>query len=570
MRALLVLLMAGLIGGPAFIERRQAREMEAMAKVDKVDMGVRLVVVKKDPIAGEELIPGLPRMTQVRAPINLGGLVQVDRDGARIVGPSKAPVVWHVSELQARLILHADSEPLWSLIEGSEGSNKTATLARWVAVRVLEHIGQNVEGGITAPTTARLGHVKEEIAKWWPARWYRFNKNDSCYRFHCGPRVQLVSAVQRSEEAGSPIQGANWVFHAGDEFQDHFSREADIEARGRTARDGRYKRINTSTPKDSSEWRTFRDKCATSTMWGACRMLGMDSPFVSDKHWQNLRAAGTMTEREWKRRVLAMDVGAERAVYFNWRRNFDNGKPANLGAIPDGARDITADVLAAYGRNVAMLIGHDPGTRQHVSMFLKAYRLPSQRKGDDRPRWFVVDEVTTPESTVHAHASVVLKRLRDRWHCHGFDHMGRPDPNAPIALVRIDPHTRGGEDHPGADVASIWRGLGMNARAAAYKANSVEPATIKRRTRIDLVNTLLSATAEVGEVRRLFVALNDDGTIAAPHLVKAFETMEFDAAGKAETEKKDADDLSHWPAALGYALLAPERQLLGLSAEVAA
>mgnify|MGYP001584856404 CR=1 FL=1 len=129
-----------------------------------------------------------------------------------------------------------------------------------------------------------------------------------------------------------------------------------------------------------------------------------------------------------------------------------------------------------------------------------------------------------------------------------------------------------------ASVATIWRALGMTARAAGYKANAttVEPITIKRRQRIDLVNTLLSATAEVGEVRRLFVAVRSgflfrkfpeaeqDGKPAAPMLVKAFETMEFNAAGKAETEAKDADDLSHWPAALGYALWQVEAPRLGM------
>ncbi len=113
----------------------------------------------------------------------------------------------------------------------------------------------------------------------------------------------------------------------------------------------------------------------------------------------------------------------------------------------------------------------------------------------------------------------------------------------------------------------------MVARAAAYKASAttVEPLQIKRRQRIDLVNTLLAATDVVGEVRRLFVAVRSgfmwpaeeqDGKPAAPMLVKAFETMEFNAAGKAEAEAKDADDLSHWPAALGYALWKIEKPRL--------
>lgn len=562
-------------------ERRIERAYAEVTSVDRVDMGIDLRIVRKAPRDGDELIPGLPRMRLVDN-VHLGGMVVIDRDGARLEGPSLAPVVWHASEQQADLILHDDSRPIWSLIQGSEGSNKTATLARWLARMAIEYIGQDVEIGCTGPTDGRLEHVKREIRKWWSPSWAWFHTAKKLYQFHAGPRIQLVSAVVRSKAGGSPIQGANWVACASDELQDHFEREDDILARGRSAPRGQYKRICSSTPKDSSEWRTFRESAArppadkSKSRWAFDVMLGMDSPFVFDEHWLNMRSSGTMTEREWRRRVLAQDVGPERQVYFNWRRTYDNGAPANLRAIPEGARDVTAQMLAPWATNAAVLIGHDPGQRQQVSVFLKAFLLPGQARGDERPRWFVIDEITSPESTIHAHAQQVLKRLRDRWHCHGFDRLGQADPSSPVALVRIDPHTRGGGDeHPGSDVATIWKGLGMVARAAGYKTSgrTVEPITIKRRQRIDLINTLMSHTAAVGDVRRLFVAIRSgflwpaeeqDGKPAAPCLVRAFETMEFNAAGRAEEEAKDADDLSHWPAATGYALWQVEAPRLGM------
>ena len=569
-----VVLAVSMIGSLATAERRIAKLRADATQVARVDMGITLHVVRKEPATGLELIRGLPRMTRVDT-LYFGGMVEIDGGAARYVGRSENPTIWFASEQQARLIAHDDDLPIWNLIEGSEGSGKTTALAMWIAIRALEHVGTDAEIGVTAPTGHRLGHVRKAIRDTWPAHWFRFSKNADLYTFTAGPRVQLVTATSRSEAGGSPIQGYTWVACASDELQDHFDKEADIEARCRDPRArGRAKRLCSSTQKDSSEWRTFRDTCRDGTggIWGACKLYGQESPFIYDAHWHALRAAGTMTERDWNRRIKLLDVGPEKQVYFNWRRTFDNGNPASLRAIPDGARDVTAQTLAPWATNAAVLVGHDPGLRQNVSVFLKAYILPSQRKGDDRPRWFAVDEITSPESTIHAHAALVLQRLRDRWYCHGLDRTGtKADPSAPVALVRIDPHTRGGDEHPGSEVVAIWRSLGMTARAAAYKASahSVEPMIIKRRARIDLVNTLLSAVAEVGEVRRLFVAVNDDGKPAAPMLVKAFETMEFNAAGRAEADAKDADDLSHWPAALGYALWQVEAPRLGMTAVAA-
>ena len=568
-------------------ERRVEKAMAAVTSTDRVDMGIELHVVRKSPDGKKAKAPTAANTVRV---VPLGGMVQIggvpdgwnfddgDPPPAFYIGPSERPVRWMCSEAQERLILHGPNDPTWALIQGSEGAGKSVALVMWTAVRVLEHVGRNVTGAITVPTTPRFRAVKKEIAKIWPARWYRWKERDHAYAFHVGPSVQIVSAVQRSEAGGSPLQGDSLEWCASDELQDHFGLEADIMSRGRGS--DRYLRLCTSTSKDYSEWRDFRATVQASTMWTFARMLGMDSPFVDADFWQNIRRSGTVTEREWRRRYLAEDVGPERQVYFNWRRTYDNGNPAGLRSIPDGARDVTAEILAPWVSNAAVLIGHDPGERQQVSVFLKAFIIPGQRKGDDRPRWFVVDEVTSPEATIHAHAQVVLARLRSQWNCHTPGRDGRPDPSSPIALVRIDPHTRGGEGHPGSDVATIWKSLGMVARAAAYKstATTVEPAIIKRRQRIDLVNTLLSATADVGEVRRLFVATRSgflwpenerDHRAAAPNLVKAFETMEFNEAGKAETERKDGDDLSHWPAATGYALWNVEAPRLGWKAEAA-
>lgn len=543
-------------------ERKIVREFEASLDESRryIDLGVSLTVVEMDREAtaaweAADHRPEKPPVIALRTHL-LGGMW--DTWDKCFVGPSESPREWQCSVDQEPLILHPDSAPLYTLIQGSEGAGKTACLAMWLWLRVLEHAGHHREIGGTAPTNDRLRKIEKGIAEHWSPHWYRHGMTQHVYRTACGPVVQLISAHQRSEAAGSPIQGDNWVACASDELQDHHEREADITARGRSAPGSRYKRLCTSTFKDTTEWRDHRDRCEKAPDWFVTRMVGLNSPFIWPSHWERFKANG-VTLREYQRRVLAMDVPPESQLYFSWARQLADSTPGNLRPLPLGAVDVTAEVLRSYadpGRSTTLLIGHDPGKRQHVSVFLKAYRFPEDAKRrDPRPRWFVVDEVTTPESTAHTHAQEVLKRAREVWNVNRLDYRGRPADGSPQLLVRIDPHTNSGDEHPGQDVYATWRALGMTAKAAAYQVGSTKPQTIKRESRIDMVNTLLcQLSPDMADLRRLFVLCDDRGNAAAPKLVKAFETMERDDAGNAERERKDRNDLSHWPAAVGYAL----------------
>ena len=550
--AVVILAAAVLVSSLAWKRRAVERQIEADAdETDRyVDMGVTLTVVEMDRERANAMeraggwLPDVPPVVVVRTH-HLGGML--DTWQGEIVGPSVNPRQWRCSPQQAPLILHDDDAPLWSLVQGSEGAGKSTTGAMWLYMRVLEHVGHNREIGVTAPVRARLGHVIKAIGKLWDPKWYRWKERDQSYRFRAGPLVQLVSAHQQSEDAGSPIQGANWVACLSDELQDHHDRNDDIVARGRDAPGGRYKRLCTSTFKDSTEWRDFRDVVAKSPEWRFAKLLGLDSPFQWPRWWATIKAGG-ITDREWRRRVLAMDVGLEAQLYHCWSRKLEDGSPGNLRPIPLGADDVTAEVLAPYLPRGGVLIGHDPGKRQHVSMFLKAYRF----RGERTIRWFVVDEVTTNDATIEKHVAEVMERVRKAWRCNLKSSLdGRPDPYAPQALVRIDPHTRSGDEHPGRDLYAVWRNAGLVARAAAYNPGASDPAVIKRESRFDMMNTLL---CDVNGERRLLVACDDQGSYRAQKLVKALESMERDAAGKGEADKKDGNDLSHWPAAVGYAL----------------
>lgn len=575
--ALLVLLGVAVLSDLAWAERRQAKEIDALTAAEYIDMGVRLIVVERDTVNGRPMVPGNAEPMREIARYDRGGVVKLYRgdDGqrtARIVGPSRNPVVWFASRAQADLILHDGPIP-WALVQGSEGSGKTTVIPMWMFFNgILPHIGHERESGITAPTGPRLVHVKREIARYWPARWFRFSERYQKYTFYAGPSVQLVSAVQRSEEGGSPIQGANWIAHCGDELQDHFEREPDIEARGRSAPNGWYPRLNTSTFKDYPAWRTFRSACVANNhdtdpakrAWSVTKLLGLESPFISPAHWERLRTNGTMTPREYRRRVLAEEIGPESQLYHCWKRE-ENLRPLPTATSALHGEDVTAEVLRDWGTNIQVLVGMDPGKRQHVSVYMKAFRFSADvRRGDTRPRWFIVGETTSPDSTIEAHVQEVLARVRSQWTCNEPNksilpgQRPRPIEGGRQILVRIDPHSKSGDNHPGRDYYSIWRSFGILTRAAAYDGEL--PAQIKIESRVNLVNTLLCAQSADAVTRRLFVACDDNGAPLTKnpgqpeHVVDAFESMERNEAGAAEWENKDKNDKSHWIAAIGYGL----------------
>lgn len=549
-------------------ERRQAKIRAELRHVDRVDMGVALHVVERD-ANGHQLIEGAPPLRIVRTH-RRGGMVAIrSEDGKRVAqwcGPSRSPVTWYCSREQEPLILHGDDLPLWLLIQGSEGSGKTTIIPQWAAFRAFEHIGTDREIGITAPTNKRMAHIKRAIAQHWPAHWYRYVDDTKLYTFHAGPRVQLVSAHQQSEAEGSPIQGFNWVAHAGDELQDHYEKDADIIARGRSAPGGKYRRLNTSTFKDAPGWRDFRGKVETNDRWQLVKLLGMQSPFVHPEHWESMRKG--LTPREYRRRVLAQDVGPERQVYYAWSRKecelldvdgstvVRNGKtvirPGNVRPRPIvGSTDVTMRELAPWAPNASILLGHDPGKRKDVTLFLKAYQV----NGAKEPWWFVVDEVTTEGVIYEGHVATVLKRLRDVWGVEKYD--GRGVLQTTRALVRADPYTDNGRDenHPDVTAYRVWQQNRLDIRPAAFRPGTNLRTVVPREGRIDMVNTLL---CNMNGECRLFVA-EESGRIAAPKLVDALESMERDDANNAEHEKKDERDKSHWPAALGYALWAIEK-----------
>jgi hypothetical protein len=282
-------------------------------------------------------------------------------------------------------------------------------------------------------------------------------------------------------------------------------------------------------------------------------LLGSRSPFIHPDHWEAMKCS--MSLREYQRRVLAMDVGPERMTYPAYERT------RALRPIPlVGWRDDTALELGRWGAMFALLGGHDPGTLFDVTLLLKAYRASDKQL---RPWWFVVGEVTTEQTTSEQHVQALLEYACERFSVNLTEAVTPTSRNAKNVeygarmLVRADPY--GNNDaRPDKSCYTVFANAGVDIRPAAYAPppNGHKPGRVPKDGGIELVNTLLCNAA--GE-SRLFIAIDELGQPCAPHLVKALESSERDTDGKAETQKKNKHDLSHWPAALRYAVWAVER-----------
>ncbi len=521
-----------------------------------IDLAVELRVVRASP-SGKTSLAGKPPLSVLRTH-RLGG--RWDCKLRRFSGAPRRRVVWHVSERQEAVILDRGTERTRKLLYSAEGGGKTVTAGMWAIVQVihLAMAGVFVAGGATAPTGKRLKTLVAAVCERIPVdsprarregSWATYFANEHELRFVTGHVVQFRATKKASEATGSPVQGYTWAFSVDDELQDTVENGADpdIEARLRGVQVSR--RLGTATAKDSPRWRSFRDEKQATGDWQIERIQFHENPFVWPDHWDRMKR--NMSPREWLRRGLAMDVGPERMTYTSWDREH------NLRPIPQlGAEDVTTQVLAQWGQNLSLLVGHDPGKLCDVSLMLKAYRL----HGQPRHVWFVVDELTTDQTTTEQHVVALLKVLQEKWACNLEDWRGNRSASGKQAFIRADPYSNSGNDNrsPDKSVYTIFRKYGLAILPAALKASVTETkvAAVPKDAGISMVNGLLMNAANE---RRLFIACDDKRQPVAPKLVEALEMSERDGDGDAETQRKDRYDLSHWPASLRYALWTLEK-----------
>lgn len=519
----------------------QAREVTDGRRGDRfVDFSLELRVVRGD-ASGITVIPGKPPLDLVRV-VRLGG--RWDCILREFVGEVDDPIVWYLSERQASIVLDEDPVHTRQLLYSAEGGGKTVTAAMWAIVQVLRlaTAGIFVAGGATAPTHERLQTLVKSVCERIPTDTARQRRDGSLatyysdqreLRFVTGHVIQFRSTKKASAATGSPVQGFTWAFSVDDELQDSVENGADpdIEARMRGAKVSR--RLGTATAKDSPTWRTFRDSKLSTPDWKIERIQFHENPFVWPEHWERMQR--NVSPREWQRRGLAMDVGPERMLYVRWDRE------KNLRAVPRiGAKDITARVTGGFHA----LVGHDPGTLHDVSVVLKCFEVERQRC------WWVIDEVTTDATTTEQHIVALTRKLRDDWQ---LQFAGADEPKV---LVRCDPY--GDSDNKtDRSVYTTFKLAGYRCLSAAYNKQGIGTGRIDREARIEMVNRLLG---NAKDERRLFVDCDDKLQPSAPKLVESLELSEREeGTGKAESGRKGKNDMTHWPAALGYALWPYER-----------
>lgn len=553
-----------------YSHRQLERELEeSVTAFDRyIDIGVTLHVVARDP-NGTALIPGNRQRVRVVRAHHLGGMLDTRATPPRLIGPSQAPLTWFCSEDQEPVILHRVDEPhgvgrLGLLVYGSEGSGKSTAIAMWLYCRWLEVIGQGREGGAVAPTKRRLKMVRDEMFKLFPSSWYAFKRAAELVVLADGTRIQWVSTKKQSTAGGSPLQGFNWSFAAEDELQDiDDEMHDDIGQRLRAAAGGRGKRIGSCTAKQTSAFRNRRDAMMRSGEWERHTMLIARSPFIDPTFIT--RRATELDPREFDRRFNAIDLPPQHATYGSWARGEPGtNKPSNLWRIPDDGSwmDVTTVELMRFGPMFELLGGHDPGTLFDVTLLLKAY-APNGRAyhpAVHRPRWVIVDEVTTENTTTEQHIAKLLPRLHEKWRAQLRDRNNQV--SGARVLVNADPY---GNTDSKTDIGTynVFKNHGFVIRPAAYSTTGdpTRPGRVPLDESIAVVNTLLCNAAQE---RRLFVAIGDDGLPVAKRLVQTLEEDERDPhSGKADTRPKNRSDISHWSAALRYAVWPIERPRLG-------
>lgn len=563
------LLVVAVLTNLTFEERQCEKEIARDATaIDRfVDISVRLHTVVADP-DGEVLLEGKPPMRIVKTR-ELGGMLDTKAGALVPVSPLLLdPVVWFCSEQQEGVLFPRDGEPPAQWIEGSEGSGKTTVLSMWHYLQWLSHLGEGREGLQTAPTNLRLGLVKREICKLWRHTWFRYVERDEFVGFELadGSAIRMVSTHRQSEADGSRIQGFNASWAGRDEGQDQIDVHEDIESRGRSCRDGIYPQISTSTVKDNSEYRSLKDRIFGSGEWKrkellVCRSINgtldfeMVSPFITRTFVESKKR--TMSVREFRRRFFAEDQLPELAVYYEWIA------ARNLQRIAHGSLDVTAAILSAYssyicpGARFTLAAGHDPGVIYNTTEVARLQIV------DLVPRWVVVGEFQTKQTTALEHARLFREYVCDTF---GVEHRindrfgnSKPDPESSKIATFVDPHGKGEAQTDYQTVYGAFQAHGLDVFSPAPMSGR-----IKRSARIEMVNRLMGGTAAAPGVARLIVAKDAKGNAAAPKLIESFERL-IKRPGDDNPEgaqKKDEADRTHAPAALSYLLWPFEQQAI--------
>jgi hypothetical protein len=242
------------------------------------------------------------------------------------------------------------------------------------------------------------------------------------------------------------------------------------------------------------------------------------------------------------------DLPPELAVYYGWLRS------RNLTHRPRIATDVTAAILRDYrsycqpGRGFSIVCSHDPGAIYNTTEIMRLLVYPYERRDelgrmvtDLVPTWAVVGELQTTQTTAREHAIALKKKLQDEFgvEC-GSDK----------ACIFVDPHGKGEAQTDYQSVYMAFQGVGLD----VFNPSPMV-ARIRRAPRVEMMNRLMGGTA--ADARPRLVVLQDErGHPLAPKLVEAFEMLKKSPGdtNPEGSQKKDANDKTHAPAAAAYGL----------------
>ncbi len=523
-------------------ELRRELGTGAASREQVVDMGVRLRLYEcscgrphapvnaKDSKQAQAYLRQLQELEHFAVPKKLlprvyGG--RYDRRLRKYVGRPQEIAELECHEGQLPLLAFDDYTVRRLLAVGSPGAGKTFAALIYAILEALKW--PNTTGGIVAPVGDRRQLIWDDLQGLLePLGWI----DDVSEKKHQvvlanGVKIDVLAAKAGSKQTGNPLQGRSWDWAVVDESQNVDDRaHREIAARGRRNAK-RYRIIETATNDQFGPFQIRLKKFSTTPRWRRVQMTGFQNPWVDPEWWIDF-LRGEMTEREYAQFILGEDVPPELLLYYG----FDLGR--NLGPIPAGARDVTADVVFEHFRRpgVKWIGAQDFGVLVTCTVMIQCWEVQEQRPGGFGTRarriWVARNEITSGHGVT---ADVHAKRILDK----GY--------KADELIVIADPHFNT-KDTDKSDFRLFER-AGLHIVPANH-------GPIKREHRYAMVNML----CRDGHV---LVETDSAGNPRCTDLATSFISMQRNELGEGERDRKDKNDKSHWTAALGYGVFPFEK-----------
>lgn len=432
----------------------------------------------------------------------------------------------HCHDGQVPVLTFEDDSVMRVLALGSPGAGKTFAAVRKALLLALDR--PNSIGGLVAPTGDRREIVWRDFLEACPQEWVAhisLSKHEIALKN--GVIVQVLAARHSSAQYGSPLQGRSFDWVVVDESQNLTDdSHQEIATRGRRA-GKKFKIFETATNAQVPAFRIRLEQFKTNPLYRRINFSGFTNPWVDPAYWHRMRS--DMSERDFKEKILALDVPPEMLVYsrFSFEQSLvprgtvpawlDDVERKRWGTLRDITEQLTND---GFGSPYKYIICQDFGVLVNASIVVKAY----QTSAGERVYW-AIDEITSGGQTdLHARK---LAQYYDQTE----------------AIVIADPHF----NSQSADKSdySIFKQEGWTIHPAAH-------GKISRKHRIAMVQALLQ---DASGRRRLFIDCTGPGQPRCKRLVQSFMVSQYNDAGEPEREKKTGiTDPSHWPSALGFGL----------------